>query len=109
MVPVMRKLSLVALVALAVGCYHWKTDPDIYRIDCNVPHADVFVYDDDGDLMGTYKAGEFFPELDDDGHVEVRADGYYAYSGPVSQLRIEGKKSWFVELKKRRPGDEEPK
>lgn len=104
----MRTTALLAL-ALAAGCYHWKKEPDNYRIDCNVPYATVFVYDDDGKLLSTQKAGEFFEKFDDDGHVEVKADGYYTFSGPVSQLRIDGQNSWYCELRKRRPGDEEPK
>jgi hypothetical protein len=100
---------IAAAAALAAGCYHWKTEPDNYRIDCNVPNAKVFVYDDDGKLLCTQMAGEFFEKFDDDGHVEVKAEGYHAFSGPVSQLRIDGQKSWYCELRKRRPGDEEPK
>lgn len=106
----MRSAILIAAAAaLAAGCYHWKTEPDNYRIDCNVPNAKVFVYDDDGKLLCTQMAGEFFEKFDDDGHVEVKAEGYYTFSGPVSQLRIDGQKSWYCELRKRRPGDEEPK
>lgn len=106
----MRSAILIAAAAaLAAGCYHWKTEPDNYRIDCNVPNAKVFVYDDDGKLLCTQMAGEFFEKFDDDGHVEVKADGYITFSGPVSQLRIDGQKSWYCELRKRRPGDEEPK
>jgi hypothetical protein len=105
----MTNVSLVALVALVVGCHRWKTEPDVYRIDCNVPYAKVFVYDRDGGLISTQMAGEFFPELDEKGHVEVKADGYYTFSGPVEQLRVEGQKSWYAELRRRRPGDEEPK
>jgi hypothetical protein len=102
-------ILIAAAAALAAGCYHWKTEPDNYRIDCNVPNAKVFVYDDDGKLLCTQMAGEFFEKFDDDGHVEVKADGYYTFSGPVSELRIDGQKSWYCELRKRRPGDEEPK
>ena len=106
----MRSAILIAAAAaLAAGCYHWKTEPDNYRIDCNVPNAKVFVYDDDGELLSTQMAGEFFEKFDDDGHVEVKAEGYSTFSGPVSQLRIDGQKSWYCELHKRRPGDEEPK
>ena len=104
-----RTILLAAAAALAAGCYHWKTDPDNYRIDCNVPNAKVFVYDEDNELLCTQMAGEFFEKFDDDGHVEVKADGYVTFSGPVSELRIDGRKSWYCELRKRRPGDEEPK
>jgi len=103
-----RTLILLAgAAALAAGC-KWKTNPDTYRIDCNVPYAKVFVYDRDGELLSTQNAGEFFPDFDEKGQVEVKADGYYTYAGPVSQLQIHGKKSWYVELRRRRPGDQEP-
>lgn len=106
----MRRLLLFAVAAtFAAGCHHWKKEPDNYRIDCNVPYAKVFVYDDDGDLLCTQEAGEFFAKFDDKGHVEVKAEGYYAYSGPADKLRILGQNSWYCELRKRRPGDEEPK
>jgi hypothetical protein len=105
---VRRMALLVALAAFAAGCRSWKKEPDTYRIDCNVPYAKVFVYDDDGKLLCTQMAGESFEKYDEDGHVEVKADGYYTYSGPAEQLRIIAQKSWYCELKKRRPGDEEP-
>lgn len=100
---------LAAAAALACGCHSWKKEPDVYRIDCNVPNAKVFVYDDGGALLTQQGAGEYFEKFDEDGHVEVKAEGYYTYSGPVTQLRVDGQKSWYCELRKRRPGDEEPK
>jgi hypothetical protein len=101
-------LCAVATVLVA-GCHHWKKEPDTYRIDCNVPYAKVFVYDHHGELLCTQAAGEYFEKFDDEGHVDVKADGYYTYSGPVSQLRILGQKSWYCELRKRKPGDEDPR
>jgi hypothetical protein len=98
-----------AAAALVAGCHSWKKEPDTYRIDCNVPYAKVFVYDDEGKLLCHQMAGEHFEKYDDDGHVEVKAEGYYTYSGPVTQLRSDGQQSWYCELRKRRPGDEEPK
>jgi hypothetical protein len=106
---VRRLVPIAAAVALAAGCYHWKKEPDTYRIDCNVPYAKVIVYDDDGRILCQQKAGEFFEQFDEDGHVEVKAEGYYTFSGPVSQLRVDGQKSWYCELRKRMPGDEESK
>ncbi len=103
-----RNALHAAAAALVAGCYHWKKEPDTYRIDCNVPLAKVFVYDDDNELLCTHMAGEFFEKFDDDGHVEVKAEGYYTFSGPVSELKINGQKSWYCELRKRRPGDVEP-
>ena len=101
---------LVAAAAFcAAGCHHWKKEPDTYRIDCNVPLAKVFVYDRHGELLCTQSAGEYFEKFDEKGHVEVKADGYYTYSGPASQLTVLGQKSWSCELRKRKPGDEEPK
>jgi len=105
---VKRTALLAAAAALAAGCYHWKKEPDTYRIDCNVPHAKVYVYDDDNELLCKQAAGEFFEKFDEDGHVEVKAEGYTTFSGPVSELRLDGQKSWYCELKKRRPGDVEP-
>jgi len=104
-----RFLLIAAAAAFVAGCHHWKKEPDNYRIDCNVPYAKVFVYDEDGELLCTQMAGEFFEKFDEDGHVDVKADGYYTFSGPVSQLRLDGQQSWYCELKRRRPGDEEPK
>jgi hypothetical protein len=106
---VKRTAFLAVAAALAAGCHHWKTEPDVYRIDCNVPFAKVFVYDEDKELLCTQVAGEFFAEFDEDGYVEVKAPGYYAFSGPVSELKVNGQKSWYCELRKRNPGDEEPK
>jgi len=106
---VKRTAILAAAAALAVGCHSWKKEPDVYRIDCNVPFARVFVYDQKGRLLCDQMAGEYFEKFDDEGHVDVKAEGYYTYSGPASQLRSLGQKSWYCELRKRKPGDEEPK
>jgi hypothetical protein len=102
---VRRNLPIAAAALLAAGCYHWKKEPDTYRIDCNVPHARVFVYDKKGELLCTQPAGEHFEKYDEKGHVEVKADGYHMYSGPASALRILGQKSWYCELQKRKPED----
>ena len=103
----MKRTALIAAVAaLAAGCYHWKKEPDVYRIDCNVPNAWVHVYDAKNELLCKQKAGEFFEKFDDEGHVVVTADGYLPFKGPVSQLRIDGQKSWYCELRKPKPGDE---
>jgi hypothetical protein len=103
---VKRTAFLAAVAALAAGCHHWKKEPDVYRIDCNVPYAKVFVYDEDKELLCEQKAGEYFEKFDEKGHVEVRAEGYLPYSGPVSGLRSDGQKSWYCELRKPRPGEE---
>jgi len=105
-----RRMALFAVVAaVAAGCHHWKKEPDLYRIDCNVPYAKVLVYDRHNDLLCQQAAGESFEKFDEDGHVDVKAEGYYTYSGPASALKVNGLQSWYCELRKMKPGDEEPK
>jgi hypothetical protein len=84
----------------------WKTEPDLYQIECNVPYAKVEVYSSGGTLLSTQNAGESFARLDSNSTVKVSADGYYTYDGPVDQLEVVGKKSWFVTLRKKAPGDQ---
>jgi hypothetical protein len=103
---VRRTTILAAVAALAAGCYSWKKEPDVYRIDCNIPNAWVYVYDEDEELLCKQKAGEFFEKFDEKGHVEVKADGYLPFKGQVSELRLDGQKSWYCELRKPKPGDE---
>lgn len=104
-------LVLAVLAAALAGCRKdyvdvyppWKKSPDLYQIDTNAPYARVTVYDDDGRVLGSHLAGETFDELDEDGIVEVTAEGYYPYKGPVSGMEVMGKKSWYVKLRRREP------
>ena len=105
-----RTLLAVGLLALAAsGCKNtrkWKTTPDLYQIDCNVPYARVLVFDDKRRLLSEHNAGETFSDFDEDGTVRVTAEGYYAFDGPVTQLETIGKKSWYARLRKKLPGDQ---
>jgi len=78
-----------------------KTTPDLYQIDTNVPDARVTVYDGRGRVLSTQQSGESFKKLERDSIVEIEADGYYTYKGPVDGLERVGKKSWFVRLERR--------
>jgi hypothetical protein len=107
-----RWLLLGLALILLAGCRdirrrtdYWKTTPDIYKIDCNVPYAKVEVYDRSGDLVSTVLAGEHFEDFHESWTIKVIANGYYTYSGPVSDLEVVGKKSWYVKLRKKHPGD----